>query len=419
VRAALKLLRGERVARLFFAALTQSSLGTGAAYVALLLIAYERFRSPWAISLILLADFVPVMILGPIFGAAADRWSRRWCVVTADIARALAFIGIALVHDFGVTLALAVVAGAGTALFRPAALAALPGLVSSEVRPAAVSLFSAVTQVGWTVGPAVAAAALLVASPETVAAANGVTFAVSALILVRLPLDQPRAGGRAPQASVEPSLLREGLSGVRAVAALVDIRIVILVSAGAMFFGGVFNVAEPLFATQTLGSGKAGYSILVAIYGLGFITGSLAGSHGGEALRLRRRYLQGLALTGVGSLCTAVAPTFVVALLTFALAGVGNGVLVVHERLLIQERVPEGFFGRAFGLTDTLVSWSLVSSFLVAGVVSSLTGPRGLILGVAIGELSLAFVAAIALHSRAARSNLEAAPQSAGRDVAS
>jgi hypothetical protein len=70
VRATLSLLRLEPRARWFFAVLAQSSLGTGAAHVALMLIAYERFRSPWAISLVLLADMVPVMLLGPILGAA-------------------------------------------------------------------------------------------------------------------------------------------------------------------------------------------------------------------------------------------------------------------------------------------------------------------------------------------------------------
>src|ERR671919_362398 len=78
MRPVLDLLKHERRARIFFLALAQSSLGTGAAYVALLLVAYERFRSPWAIGLILLADVLPAMVLGPVFGAVADRCWRRW-----------------------------------------------------------------------------------------------------------------------------------------------------------------------------------------------------------------------------------------------------------------------------------------------------------------------------------------------------
>src|SRR5688500_14767962 len=107
------LLRAERPARRFFLAHAQSSLGTGAAYVALLLLAYERLASPWAISLILLAEFLPGMFLGPIFGAAADRWSRRSCAIVADAVRAVAFAAIAFTDGFGATVALALLAGVG------------------------------------------------------------------------------------------------------------------------------------------------------------------------------------------------------------------------------------------------------------------------------------------------------------------
>src|SRR5687768_2186592 len=100
MRPVIDLLRHEGRARWYFLALAQSSIGTGAAYVALLLVAYERFRSPWAIGLILLADVLPAMLLGPIFGAVADRFSRRTAMIVADLIRAAAFAGIALVDGF-------------------------------------------------------------------------------------------------------------------------------------------------------------------------------------------------------------------------------------------------------------------------------------------------------------------------------
>ena len=100
MRRAIELLRHERRARVFFAALAQSSLGNGAAYVALLLIALDRLDSAWAISAVLIADLLPAMVLGPLFGAIADRFSRRACCVVADLLRAGAFCGIALVDSF-------------------------------------------------------------------------------------------------------------------------------------------------------------------------------------------------------------------------------------------------------------------------------------------------------------------------------
>src|SRR3954466_10429661 len=79
-----ELITSEPAARRLLAAHVQSSLGNGAAYVALLLIAFERFHSPLAVSAVLLCEFVPMLMLGAVMGALADRWSRKSILVAAD-----------------------------------------------------------------------------------------------------------------------------------------------------------------------------------------------------------------------------------------------------------------------------------------------------------------------------------------------
>src|SRR3954468_15193823 len=122
----LKDLRGQHRARVFLLTYLQSSLGTGAAAVALFVLAYDRRPSPWSITLVLLAYDLPPGLLGPFVGALVDRISRRRCVVIADLIRVGAFAGIAVVDTIEATVAFAFLAGAATALYRPAALAALP-----------------------------------------------------------------------------------------------------------------------------------------------------------------------------------------------------------------------------------------------------------------------------------------------------
>src|SRR5436309_9041080 len=117
MRRTLGLLSGEPRARRFFAAYAQSSLGNGAGYVALVVLAYDRWHSPWAITLVLMADFIPAMLFGPVFGAVADRWSRRRIAVAADLMRAVAFVAVGLVGGIWATVALALLAGAGAGLF--------------------------------------------------------------------------------------------------------------------------------------------------------------------------------------------------------------------------------------------------------------------------------------------------------------
>lgn len=396
MRETVALLRHENRARLFFLALAQSALGTGAGYIALLLIAYDRFESPWAISLVLVADLVPAMLLGPLFGAAADRWSRKYCLVLSDVVRLVAFAGIAVVDSYSATIAFAMLAGAGTGLSTPAALAALPSVVDDHRRvPAATSLYGAVADLGFTVGPAVAAGALALVSPETLMAANAASFGASALLLVRL-----RFGAAPVKASgaIPASLLREARDGLRATSGMRAVRVVLLASSAALFGAGVFNVAELFFATEELGTSNAGFSVLVTFFGIGFICGSLTGSRGGPTLLLKRRYLSGLAVFGVGFWLTGAAPGFAVALLTFAVAGFGNGLVLVYERLLIQASVPDGLVGRVFGVKDALSAWAFALAFLAGGALLDTLGPREAIAIAGTVSVAAWVVSAVALR---------------------
>jgi MFS family permease len=396
MRASIELLRYERRARVFLLALLQSGLGTGAGYVALLLVAEDRFASPWAISLVLIADLVPAMLLGPVFGAAADRWSRKRCAIVADVLRVAAFAGIAAIDSFAATLAFAGLAGVGTGLFRPATLAALPSVVDDPRRtPAATSLYGAVDDLGYIAGPAVAAPVLLFGGPETLVLFNACTFAISALLLV------PLRFGAAPAQRVElppASLLADARDGLRATAGMRGIRIVLLASSAVLFCAGLFNIAELFFARDHLGTTDAGFAVLVALFGGGFICGSLAGARGGDGPSLKRRYLLGMVVFGGGFAAIGVTGSLAVGLVTFAVAGFGNGLVLVYERLLILATVDDSLAGRVFGIKDTLSAWAFGVAFVAAGAALELLSARELIL-IAGGVGVVAFaISAVALR---------------------
>lgn len=415
MRETLQLFAREPRARWFFAALGQSAIGTGAGYVALLLIAYDRWHSPWAITLILLADLLPAMLLGPIFGAAADRWSRKGCAVLADLLRCAAFLGIAFVDHTGLTFALAVLAGCGTGLFTPAALASLPGLVRPERLPAATSVYGAIADLGFTVGPAVAAVVLLFGNAEQLTAVNGLTFGISALVLARL------AFGGAPSSSETSrnSLLRDAREGLAATAGMPGIRALLGVSAGALFFAGMFNVAELPFAEDILDSGEVGYSLLATAFGVGFVAGSLTGAKGGAPHVLKTRYRLGLLVMATGFVATGLAPAFAAALGAFALGGIGNGVVIVYERQLIQATVPDRLAGRVFGIKDALSAWAFGLAFICAGALIALIGVRELLVAAGVGGLAAWLVSLRALGGAfdAERPVVEGAASGASADA--
>jgi len=399
MREGLALLRQNRRSRAFFLTLAQSSLGTGAGYVALLLIAYERYESPWAISIILGADLLPAMLLGPIFGAIADRWSRRRCAIAADLIRVVAFIGIAVVDSFGATVAFAVLAGIGTGLFTPATVAGLASISGEKRLPAATALYGAASDFGYTLGPAVAAGGLAVLGAETLMVANGATFAISAAVLWKLSWGQA-PGTSSPQSPIRPAraILRDARDGVRLAAGLRGTRTVLLAGGALLFFGGLLNVAELILAREELDAGETGFSLIVAVFGLGFICGSLSGSKGGDLTELKRRFLVGAGFWGLGMIAAGLAPNLVIALLAFGVTGFGNGAVLVYERQIIQNTVSDASLGRLFGLRDSFTAWSFALAFASAGVLISALGPRTLLVSAGVGALLVLGLAALALR---------------------
>ena len=81
----------------------------------------------------------------------------------------------------------------------------------------------------------------------------------------------------------------------------------------------------------------------------------------------RREYLLGLALMGVTMLAVGGAHSVAFALPMLLLCGYGNGITIVHERLLLQHTVPAALHGRVFGIRRMLVSWSFCGSYLLGG----------------------------------------------------
>jgi MFS family permease len=329
----------------------------------------------------------------------------------------VAFLGLVVVDGFVGTFLLALLAGVGTGLFTPAALAALPSLVEERRLPAATSLFGAIADFGFIAGPATAAAVLLVGDPETILGANAVTFALSALALSMLRFGEaPPAGERE---GPRPSLLRETRDGLVATAGMAGLRVILVASGAALLFGAIFNVGQPLLARDELGSSDAGFAVLVTAYGFGFIAGTLRGSQGGDVSALRRRYLTGAFLMALGFAASGLAPSVAAAVVTFLAAGYGNGMLLIYERLLIQALVPDELSGRIFGIRDAITAWAFALGFLAGPLLLDVVGTRAMVTIAGVCGLIVWAITAVALR----RSGLAAHPsvtlaRGAGADLA-
>ncbi len=399
MRTMFRAVHAARLDRLFVAH-AQSALGTGAGYVVLLLVVYERFDTAWALSVILLAGFLPSMLLGPLLGAAVDRWPRRRCAIAADLLRATAFVGMGVIDSLAGMTLFALIAGAGESLFRPAILAGIADAASDEDGQLApvTSLYSAIEELGVTLGPALAGVALIFIDPVGVLLFNGLTFGVSALLLVGVDLDRHPKGER--KGLERPSLFAATGESFRAMRDMTRVNAVILASSLALGFAAMINVAEVLLAKETLGAGDSGFSALVAVFGVGIVIGAALVSRvrAGAEMRL---FLGGILLFGLATVGSGLATVLGVALVTFTIAGCGDGLEGVSGRLILQRDVPRDLQGRVFAVKETAGSWGFGLAFIGGGALASLLEPGQVFVIAGVGAILVSLATALVLRRRA------------------
>jgi MFS family permease len=398
LRAALR----DKASRRFFVAHGQSCLGSGLAHVALPLLAYDKTGSAWAVTAVLIPDLMPAILFGPLLGALVDRVGWRACAIAADLLRFVGFTLVVFAHSLPALVVAAALAGTGTALFAPAALAGVSRLAPGERRPAALGLFGALDDIGLTVGPALAAGLLALTGPSALLGANAATFALSALLLAGV-------GARAqPAEKVEHrSLITDLREGLRSLGGRADVRLLLGSSTAAVLFAGVTNVGEVLLARDVLQAGGSGLAAIVAAHGAGTVLGSLAARFK-FSFQWRRAYITGLSCMAVDLTLCALCSSFWLLLPVFVLGGFGNGFALVHDRLLLGGAVPDALHGRVFALQKALTSLAFAGSFVAASVLISAGGVQ-LAFGVAALGMT-AVIAASAPRLRAAWPAPAAAP---------
>src|SRR5215211_6569765 len=128
----LALLRRNRGFRLLFLATLGSLLGTWLATIALTVEIKDTTDSGTWVSALLIAVFLPTILVGVAVGPLLDRLSRRGLMIAADLLRAAVFVALPFVHDPAWIVGLAGIAGLGNAVYRPAVNAGMPNLLEEE-----------------------------------------------------------------------------------------------------------------------------------------------------------------------------------------------------------------------------------------------------------------------------------------------
>jgi MFS family permease len=333
---------------------------------------YDLTRSPLALGVVGLVEFVPMFLLALPAGELADRFDPRRIIMLASLLEVVSsalLLMFVLTHQTSVWPLYGIILLYGTArgFSGPATRSLLPFLVPPEQLPKSLAWGSSVTQLAiiagpafggfaYALGPAIAYGSALIAS---LVAASGMLF----------------VGGRrlAPVTSAVTSRLarvREGIEFVR-------FRPVILGAISldlfAVLLGGAVSLL-PIYARDIL---------LVGPTGLGLLRSAPAFGAAVTALSLTRRPVErkvgytmfaAVVIFGIGTIVFGISRNFGLSLAALAVTGAADQISVYIRSALVQFATPDPMRGRVSAVSTLFISASNELGAFESGVTAALFG---------------------------------------------
>jgi MFS transporter, DHA3 family, macrolide efflux protein len=421
---------------LLWAGQSVSLIGSGLTAFALAVYVYRTTGSVTQFSLLNLCIYVPGILVPPLSGALADRYSRKWLMIAANAGGALTTVLLTVLATAG-TLNVALVYVV-TVLFRvfavtlsPATTASVSQLVPERHLSRANGVVEIALSLSQLLSPPLGGLFLLVLGLRGIVLVDFVTFLVAILTLLPLTIPQPEAeSGKGTLLDIP----REATEGLRQLLPRPGLM-------GVLLYMAAFNVAAgftlALAAPLVLSTESTQvFGFISGASGVGLLTGSALMA----VWQGPKRRVDGLLAVGIGAGLVMALPAlghsetaYVVWMFGLpVLATIGNVLVVV----IWQTRIPAHLQGRVIGSMATITLSFMLLSFVVAGplvdnVLEPLlkpggglagtvglvtgTGPgRGIALALLIGGLFPLVAALVGFRSRAVR-EVENTPWEGGR----
>jgi MFS family permease len=385
--AALRLI-GHRNFGPYFIGNASSASGTWFQNLAASLFVYRHTHSPFLLGVLQFATFVPVLLLAPWAGSAADRFDRRKLVLVSQLAATilsgllalLAWQGLAPVW---VVMVCSLGLGVVSAFSAPASQALIADLVPRSQLQSAVALNSMTYNLARAVGPALAA---LSVRKLGIPASFGINAGSYLVLVLGVALVQPAARQLARRGEAR---LRESLRLVLDEPRLLGF---LLIVTAVGFASDPINTEAPAFA-HAFGRPDTDSGYLIGAFGVGAVSAAflLAGRTAGSTRRMRTT----LVLLGAGVIGFALTPWLEVAYVFLAVAGFGYLASNTSATSRLQLDVAPAQRGRIMALWSVAFLGLRPIASLTDGAIAGAFGVRaaGVVLALPVLAAALAIAA--------------------------
>jgi len=351
---------------------------------------YDITRTPLALGLVGLSEFVPMFLLTLPAGEISDRFDQRHV-----LAASLALEGICSALLLALTFthyraawpfyAVMVLFGCARGFSGPASQSLMPFLVPKEKLPRAIALGSSVLQVGVISGPALGGF-LYALGPASAYGACFAAFAASAFGVAIL------GGRRRPtDDALMASRIERVKEGVRFVRSRPVVLGAISLDLFAVLLGGA-TALLPVYARDILYVGPVGLGVLRSAPAVGAAAVALYLTKWPIARNTGFVMFACVAAFGVATVVFGLSTSFYLSLFALAVLGASDQVSVFIRSALVQFATPDAMRGRVSAVNMLFIGASNELGEFESGVTAALFGT---VPAVVVGGIGTLLVVAI------------------------
>ena len=348
-----------------------------------------------AVSGLMLARFIPPMIISPFGGVLIDRLDRKKLMIWSNWLRALVVLGLVLTtrgpQFLWLIYALSIVQFSLSAIFEPAQSAITPALVHSDDLLQANTLgnitWSAMLAFGAAIGGVVSA----VVGANVALLIDSLSFVIAALLIAPIKAYEFKALETKSHEPKNDTSFHEGLRFLRRNPATAS---TLLIKFGASL--GSVDTLMTIFATQVflLGSnGQLSLGIQYSAFGIGAIIGPplLNRFNDGSVSAMRRLVIIGFLFAVMGWFIMGNAWSLAVLCLALIFRAMGGSANWTYSTVMIQKLVPDSYLGRVFSLDMAFYYLANVVSTLAHGSLVDALGAANIRL-IALGTMVVSLI---------------------------
>ncbi len=373
-------------------------------------IAQGQSWAPLAVSGVLIATAIPIMVVGPLAGVFVDRWNKRYTMLRMDALRAVLIVALLLLTPLpflnsstwphGVQLAgiylVVLLATVAAQFFGPSRLTLIGDVVSEEQQARATGMAQTSQSLSVVIGPPLAALLFFGTGVQWALLINAASFVISflAIFLIKVPQrvvdDEENEGG-----SFFLTDLTSGLTYFRGNRVLTTVLITVTI---AMFGAGALNALDYFFIVRNLHAAPSLYGFIGTAQGIGAIVGALAAAVWAERLGVARTFWSAVLALAVLILVYARLTSFAPALVVAFLVGLPTAALNVAVGPLILRNTPRKYIGRVAAVLTPAMSLASIASIAVAGYITTIVSNfSATVFGISFGPVDTVFTVAALL----------------------